>query len=232
MDTLLVVDDDQELCELLQEYLGGEGFKVSCVHDGAAGLEAVQGGRWSLVILDVMLPEMSGLEVLRAVRDGSRVPIIMLTARGDDVDRILGLELGADDYLPKPFHPRELVARIRAVLRRLGSSRASAMHPCVELGDLRLDAGAREVRVGDELIELTAAEFTLLDVLVRAAGRVLSRDELSRAALGRRASSFDRSLDVHISSLRRKLGPLPDAGERIKTVRGVGYLYVRPAARE
>jgi two-component system response regulator CpxR len=231
MDRVLVVDDDLELCELLREYLGGEGFEVSAVHDGAAGLDAVRSGQWSLVILDVMLPEMSGLEVLRAVRSSSRIPIIMLTARGDDVDRILGLELGADDYLPKPFHPRELVARIRAVLRRLESSRAAVVHPCIELGDLRLDAGAREVSVGDLLIELTAAEFTLLEALVRAAGRVLSRDELSRAALGRRASSFDRSLDVHISSLRRKLGPLPEGGERIKTVRGVGYLYVRPAVR-
>jgi two-component system response regulator CpxR len=230
MAELLVIDDDVGLCELVTEYLEGEGFSVESVHDGSTGVERALGGGANLVILDVMLPGLGGFEVLSRIREQSRVPVLMLTARGDDVDRIVGLEMGADDYLPKPFNPRELAARIRAILRRAA---AEDVRPgdgdVLEVGDLRLDLGARWALVDGDEVELTGAEFMILEVLLREAGRVVSRDELSREALGRRSSPFDRSLDVHLSSLRRKLGNLPGGGDRIKTVRGVGYLYVKPA---
>ncbi|MCP4895654.1 MAG: response regulator transcription factor [bacterium] len=230
MSGLLVVDDDLELCDLVRDYLTGEGFEVSCAHDGSTGLKLALEDSPDLVILDVMLPKQSGFEVLRQLRQNSSVPVIMLTARGEDIDRIVGLELGADDYLPKPFNPRELSARIRAILRRsfegLGPDTITSV--VVKIGDLELDSGARQVRVDDEKIELTGVEFMLLELLLDKAGQVLSRDELSRGALGRRASSYDRSLDVHVSNLRRKLGPSTEGSERIKTVRGVGYVYVKP----
>lgn len=230
MAELLVVDDDLELCDLVSEYLTGEGFEVACAHDGAEGLRLASETTPDLVILDVMLPKQSGFEVLRQLRQSSSVPVIMLTARGEEVDRIVGLELGADDYLPKPFNPRELSARIRAILRRstADSDTDHADAPVMRVGDLELDPGARLVRVGDTKIELTGVEFMLLELMLEQAGQVLSRDELSRGALGRRASSYDRSLDVHVSNLRRKLGPSPHDDERIKTVRGVGYVYVKP----
>jgi two-component system response regulator CpxR len=178
-----------------------------------------------------MLPKLGGFAVLNKIRELSKVPIIMLTARGEDVDRIVGLEMGADDYLAKPFNPRELVARIRAILRRVTGGEAPGEGTTVlVVGDLEMDAGSREVRNSAGEVELTGAEFAVLETLVRAAGTVVTRDDVSRQALGRRASAFDRSLDVHLSNLRRKLGPLPDGGERIKTVRGVGYLYVKPGA--
>jgi len=234
MSGLLIVDDDLELCDLVREYLTGEGFDVTCAHDGSEGLKAASEDAPDLVILDVMLPKQSGFEVLRKLRQSSNVPVIMLTARGEDVDRIVGLELGADDYLPKPFNPRELSARIRAILRRSvadanGSANVSTI---VCVGDLELDSGARQVRVDNDRIELTGVEFMLLELLLEKAGQVLSRDELSRGALGRRSSSYDRSLDVHVSNLRRKLGPSTEDGERIKTVRGVGYVYVKPPSGE
>jgi two-component system, OmpR family, response regulator CpxR len=225
---LLLVDDDRELGALLAELLAGDGFAVELAHDGQRGLERAVAGGYALVILDVMLPGLSGFEVLRKLREGSSVPVIMLTARGDDVDRIVGLEMGADDYLAKPFNPRELTARIRAVLRR--AEGAETMAVLVEVGDVRLDSGTRTVTVGGVEVELTGVEFTVLESLLHSLGQVVERDELSRAALGRRASSLDRSLDVHVSNLRRKLGPTAAGGERIKTVRGVGYQYVRPPA--
>jgi two-component system response regulator CpxR len=225
----LIVDDDTELCELVQEYLGQEGFETAVVHEGSAASEAATAGDVDIVVLDVMLPGLSGFEVLRKIRERSEVPVIMLTARGEDVDRIVGLELGADDYLPKPFNPRELAARMRAVLRRVERPRSAGAAELLEVGDLSLDLGARIVRRSGEELQLTGIEFSLLEVLVRGAGTVLERDDLSRQVLGRRASSFDRALDVHLSNLRKKLGPLADGSERIKTVRGVGYLYVRPA---
>lgn len=226
MTKILLVDDDVELCELVEEYLGGEGFDLEIVHDGSAGLDRALSGGFDLVILDVMLPGLSGFDVLRRLRERNPVPVLMLTARGDEVDRIVGLELGADDYLPKPFNPRELAARIRAILRRV---EIAPDDPTVlVVGDLEVDLGARSVRVEGSEVELTGVEFSLIETLVRSAGSVVSRDELSRAALYRRASAFDRSLDVHISNLRRKLGPQPGGGERIKTVRGVGYQYARP----
>jgi len=230
--TVLIVDDDAELCELVAEYLEQEGYAVEAVHDGDSAPERVVGGGIDLVVLDVMLPGRSGFEVLRRIREKSEIPVIMLTARGEEVDRIVGLEMGADDYLPKPFNPRELTARMRAVLRRTERGPAAAdpgQAEVLEVGDLALDLGARTVHVSGEDIRLTGIEFGLLEVLVRRAGTVVGRDELSREVLGRRATPFDRSLDVHLSNLRKKLGPRADGTERIKTVRGVGYLYVKPA---
>lgn len=227
---VLIIDDDRELCELVTEFLGGEGFEVEAVHDGGRGVERCFALEPELVILDVMLPGLSGFEVLSKIRERSDVPVIMLTARGEEVDRIVGLEMGADDYLPKPFNPRELVARIRAIRRRTGASRSAAEESALlSVEDLQMDLGTRQVRRAGEEIELTGAEFAVLEVLVRAAGSVVTRDALSREALDRRASAFDRSLDVHLSNLRRKLGTRADGSERIKTVRGVGYQYVKPS---
>ncbi len=230
MTRVLIVDDDSELCHLLSRQLEGDGFRVTTAGDGPSGLAAALEASPDVVILDVMLPGMDGFEVLRRLRAASTVPVLMLTARGEDVDRIVGLEMGADDYLPKPFNPRELVARLRAILRRTQEF-ALPHEGVIRLGDLTLDPGARTVSRGGEEIALTGLEFSLLEELVRHAGRVATRDHLYREVLGRRPSAFDRALDAHISSLRKKLGPLPGGGERIKTVRGVGYLYVRPATR-
>jgi two-component system response regulator CpxR len=225
---VLIVDDDTELCDLVAEYLEQEGLEAEAVHDGDAGVARSLEGGHDLVILDVMLPGIGGFEVLRRIRERSKIPVLMLSARGEEVDRIVGLELGADDYLPKPFNPRELAARIRAVLRRTSKDVATEDGPAVlRVGDLEMDLGAREVRRSGEVIELTGAEFAILEALVREAGSVVERNELSVQALGRRASAFDRSLDVHLSNLRRKLGPAAEGGDRIKTVRGVGYLYAR-----
>lgn len=233
---ILVIDDDAELCELLGEYLGQEGFVVESVSDGAAGLERTLSGVHALVVLDVMLPEMNGFVLLRRIRERSKVPVLMLTARGDDVDRIVGLEMGADDYLPKPFNPRELVARIRAVMRRAAASEVSPESPdrpeCVRVGDVELSPQTRVVRRGGEVVELTSVEFSLLEVLLRSAGAVVSREELSGSALGRKLSAYDRSVDVHMSSLRRKLGHRVGEMERIKNIRGVGYMYVRTSGQD
>jgi two-component system response regulator CpxR len=233
MVRVLVVDDDVELCDLVSEYLEPEGFEVAAVHNGDRGLERALSGDYSLVVLDVMLPGMNGLDVLRRLRAKSRVPVLILTARGDDVDRIVGLEIGADDYLPKPFNPRELLARIRAILRRAqgGPGIAGAPPEPVVIGDVEIDPGARIVRRGGEEIELTAVEFALLEALVRSAGQVITRDQLVSAVLGRRFVAYDRSIDMHVSKLRRKLGPQPDGSDRIKTIRGVGYTYARPVAQ-
>lgn len=229
MNRILVIDDDLELCELLAEYLAPEGFEVEMVNDGEQGAERAVSGEHGLVILDVMLPKMNGFDVLRHIREKSRIPVIMLTARGDDIDRIVGLEMGADDYLPKPFNPRELVARIRAIQRRsesggeLDSKLSGGEH--LEIGDLILKSGSREVFCNGTEIDLTSVEFSLLEVLLQQAGQVIPREDLVKQVLGRRLSPYDRSIDVHISSLRKKLGPLQEGSERIKTVRGVGYLY-------
>ena len=227
MGRVLIIDDDIELCELLAEYLGGEGFAVDAVHDGASGAARALNGEHELVVLDVMLPKLNGFRCSAPDPRASAVPVVMLTARGDEIDRIVGLEIGADDYLPKPFNPRELAARMRAVLRRIATGAGDRADESLEVADVRLDPGTRSAFRSGEPIDLTGIEFELLAVLLRGAGRVVSRDELSRTALGRRTSSFDRSLDVHLSNLRRKLGPMPDGGERIKTVRGVGYQYVK-----
>ena len=232
MNRILVIDDDIDLCELLTDYLTTEGFVVEVEHNGEAGAARALASDYELVVLDVMLPGINGFEVLRRLRAGSATPVLMLTARGDDVDRIVGLEMGADDYLPKPFNPRELVARIRAVQRRTAAAPTTGTAPgdALAVGDVTLDLGARTVHVDGAPVELTSVEFSLLEVLVRLAGQVVSREELSQQALGRKLNAYDRSIDVHVSSLRRKLGALGEESERIKTVRGIGYFYTRPAA--
>ncbi len=220
---LLLVDDDAELCSLLGEFLSREGFTVACEHEGTRGLEkAVQPGV-DLVVLDVMLPGLDGFEILRRIRQTSKVPVIMLTARGEDVDRIVGLELGADDYLPKPFNPRELAARIRAVLRRY-EPRPANNTGRLEVNGIALDPGTRQVFSGGKPVDLTTFEFDILELLMRSAGRVLSRDALMENFYNRKATPFDRSIDMHISHIRKKL----ERGESlIKTIRGVGYQFAR-----
>ncbi|MBA2706080.1 MAG: response regulator transcription factor [Blastocatellia bacterium] len=227
MDQILIIDDDVALCELVTEYLEPLGFEIQAVNRGDQGAEAALSGNFSIVVLDVMLPGLNGFEVLRRIRAESKVPVLMLTARGDDVDRIVGLEIGADDYLPKPFNPRELVARIRAILRRsqMDDAREHNQPGTLAAGDVELDLGTRVVRRGGQVVELTAVEFDLLEKLLRAAGRIITREELSKEVLGRSTSPFDRSIDMHISNLRKKLGHQLGDVERIKTVRGVGYIY-------
>ncbi len=227
MDQILIIDDDVALCELVTEYLEPHEFQIKSVHRGDAGAEAALSGDYALVVLDVMLPGLNGFEVLRRIRAESKVPVLMLTARGDDVDRIVGLEIGADDYLPKPFNPRELMARVRAILRRTqtDSAREHDQAKTLLAGDVELDVATRVVRRSGEVVELTAVEFDLLEKLLRAAGTIITRDQLSKEVLGRSTSPFDRSIDMHISNLRKKLGHQLGDVERIKTVRGVGYIY-------
>jgi two-component system response regulator CpxR len=225
---ILVVDDDAELCELVAEYLIPEGFQVDSVYDGVQGVDRSLSGQYSLVILDVMLPGIQGFEVLRQIRAKSRLPIIMLTARGEDVDRIVGLEIGADDYLPKPFNPRELVARIQAVLRR-SMQGSPPISDRIVLGDVELEVRARTVRRGNHEIDLTALEFDILAAFLRKPGQVITREELVKTVLGRDLVPLDRSIDVHISNLRKKLGPSPDGSNRIRNVRTVGYIYAMQA---
>jgi len=233
VDRILVIDDDVELCSLVGEYLEPEGFGVEFIYDGERGLQRALSGEHLLVVLDVMLPGMNGLEVLRRVRNSSRIPVLLLTARGEDVDRIVGLEVGADDYLPKPFNPRELVARIRAVLRRTqgGEKASEAQVPeMLRVGDVELDPATRTVRQKGKPVELTSVEFNLLHVLLREAGRVVTRERLVDAVLSRKFSPFDRSIDMHVSKVRKKLGDSDGGADRIKTVRGVGYIFTH--ARE
>mgnify|MGYP000894764327 FL=1 len=225
---ILIIDDDTELCDLLTEYLEQEGFAVTACHDAQQGLAAALSGDHAFVILDVMLPGFSGFDLLRQVRLSSPVPVLMLTARGDEVDRIVGLEMGADDYLPKPFNPRELVARIRAVQRRGENGFGARRTPPGKLtaDDIVIDLGARTVFQNSAEISLTAVEFSLLHALIKRIGQVVNREDLAQEVLGRKLEMFDRSIDVHISSLRKKLGHNVNGVERIKTVRSVGYLYV------
>src|SRR5262250_2777057 len=226
---ILVIDDDAELCKLVARFLGAEGFGVETVRTSVQGVERALSGDHALIVLDVMLPGIDGFEILRRIRAESRTPVLMLTARGDDLDRILGLEIGADDYLPKPFNPRELAARIRAILRRVkpSSSSQSDSAPII-VGDLELNAGSRLVRLGTEVLNLTTVEFDLLEKFVKSVGRVVSREELVREVLGREFSPFDRSIDTHVCNLRKKVGPYRDGTERIKGVRGVGYILALP----
>ena len=228
---ILVIDDDTELCELLTDYLVPEGFEVETVHDGTTGAERVLAGNYDLVVLDVMLPGLNGFDVLRKIRASSSVPVLMLTARGDDVDRIVGLELGADDYLPKPFNPREMVARIRAIQRRTaptvaGPETAGEKPAAISIGDIELNPATPTVLCNNTKVELTAVEFSLLHHLLLKAGEVISRDELADNVLGRKLELFDRSIDVHISSIRKKLGRQNNDRERIISIRGVGYQYL------
>lgn len=226
---VLMVDDDSNLTSLFDEFLQAEGgFQLTARHDGEAGVAAALSQNFDVIILDVMMPKMNGFDALKAIRKASNTPVIMLTARGDDLDRILGLEIGADDYVPKPCNLRELVARIRAILRRVSGSGDAGESGASRriVGDLRLDTGAQSVYRGDELISVTGAEYGVLEVLVESAGKVVSKDAIARRALGRRITPYDRSVDAHVAHLRKKLGPLPNGLQRIKTVRGRGYLYV------
>ena len=221
---VLLVDDDRELCQMLSEYLAAEHFEVKSVHDGGEALAELQAGEFEIVILDVMLPSVGGLDVMRKLGASYATPILMLTARGDDVDRIVGLELGADDYLSKPFNPRELVARIRAILRR-ASSRAPRGNVPDELsvGPITLNSGTRQVHVAEKPVALTGAEFRVLELLMRSAGQVISREAMTEQALGRKLVAYDRSIDTHISNLRRKLELEAGKNPEIKNVRGSGY---------
>ena len=220
---ILVIDDDVELADLLKTFLEREGFDPSFAHDGRAGLEKALAGGFDLIVLDVMLPGMDGFEILRKFREQSQTPVIMLTARGEDVDRIVGLEIGADDYMPKPFNPRELVARIRAIQRRVQPADQAGSR--VDVNGVSLDPASRQVYCDGRPVELTTVEFDILEQLMRSAGRVVSRDALMEALYNRKATPFDRSMDMHISHLRKKL----EAGERvlIKTIRGAGYQFCR-----
>lgn len=220
--SILMIDDDQELCDLLGSWLADEGFSLTSVHDGAEGLEAARTGDYEAIVLDMMLPSMNGLEVLRALRQSINTPLLMLSARGEPVDRILGLELGADDYLAKPCDPRELVARLRALLRR---SAPASDGPVLEIGDLRMETASLLCWQGEELLPLTQTEALILRELLEHPGQLVDRQSLSRQALGKPLGPYDRSLDMHISNLRRKLGLYPDGRPRIQSIRGRGYLY-------
>ena len=234
---VLIIDDDVKLTALVAEYLTREGLEVEVSHDGAQGLARARAQMPSLLVLDVMLPGLSGLDVLRQLRAGndpaSRLPVLMLTARGDELDKVLGLELGADDYLPKPFSSRELAARLRALLRRSQLETSPSPAPesgrLLRVGDIELDVAARQARRQSEILTLTSGEFDMLELLLRHAGEVVTRETISERALGRRLLPQDRSIDVHMSNLRRKLGATGTGQERIKAVRGVGYLYAKPA---
>ncbi|SCK21623.1 response regulator [Vogesella sp. LIG4] len=232
MSKVLLVDDDEELSAMLAEYLEQEGFSTQRVHDGASGVAAALSGDFDIVVLDVMMPRLNGVEALRLIRAGSRLPVLMLTARGDDVDRILGLEMGADDYVPKPCTPRELVARLRAILRRgqpaaAQTSEAAGGDGSLQIGALQLWPARLAAHWQGQPLELTGTEFRLLEVLARHAGQIVSKPQLSEAALGRPLARFDRSIDVHISSIRQKLAVLSDGRSWIQTVRGQGYQLIR-----
>jgi DNA-binding response OmpR family regulator len=228
---ILVIDDDAELCELVADYLSPMGFAVDAVHEGEAGVDLATAEEWQAIILDVMLPDIDGFEVLRRIRTRSKVPVLMLTGRGEEVDRIVGLELGADDYLPKTFSSRELLARLRALLRRTGWVAESAPSvPMKEIivGELRINPDSHAVVLGDEPLQLTPAEFGLLLSLARAHGRVKTREQLIEEVADREWDVFDRAIDMHISTLRKKLGDDPKSPRYIKTVRGYGYQLMDP----
>lgn len=225
MKSILLIDDDYELGELLQEYLSMEGFALTAVQDGESGLQKALSGDYDLVLLDVMLPKMNGFEVLKRIRAESAIPVIMLTARGESVDRVLGLEHGADDYIPKPYHHHELVARIRALLRRIelsGDTQKAA--GVLVVGELQLNSSKRQVLLNGTELSLTGAEFGVLECLMENVGELVDKDTLSLAALGRRLMAYDRSIDMHVSNLRKKLGRRSDDSDWIKTVRSRGYM--------
>ncbi|MFP5206923.1 MAG: response regulator transcription factor [Acidobacteriota bacterium] len=231
VEDILLIDDDVGLCSMLTEYLTRYGFRVTTVHRGDTGLKTALERSYALILLDVMLPGMEGFEVLRRLRAVSRASVLLLTARGEDVDRIVGLEIGADDYLPKPFNPRELLARMNAILRRSSPTTTPTDPGVLRVGDLELNRAARTVRQNGEKLEVTAVEFALLEVLMRSPGQVVSREQLSEAVLERRFNPFDRSLDMHVSRLRRKLDVNGCGDDLIKTIRGIGYQLAVGAAK-
>jgi two-component system, OmpR family, response regulator CpxR len=232
---VLMIDDDRELCQLVSVCLVREGMEVKVAHDGRSGFKMARTGQHDLAILDVILPQLTGLQVLKQLRDTSNIGILMLTARGEEADGVMGLEYGADDYLSKPFSARELVARIRTLARRLKPRPDGEMGRAperLEIDDLTLDEGSRTCRRNGEIIDLTTVEFDLLSLFLRCSGRTVHRKELSKQVLDRDWSPFDRSIDVHVSKLRRKLGSLPDGTERIRGVRTVGYIYAHAVAAQ
>lgn len=222
---ILLIDDDVELVELMRDYLEREGFEVETAHDGEAGIGAALSGRHDIAVLDVMMPGKDGIQALRQIRESSTLPVVMLTARGDDTDRIVGLELGADDYVPKPCTPRELTARIRAILKRAVPAAQPATHS-ITAGRLTVWPSQRRAELESNSLELTSTEYNLLEMLARNAGRIVSKAELSQEALGRPLNRFDRSIDVHMSSIRQKLGRLPDGRSCIQTVIRKGYQLI------
>ena len=223
---ILIIDDDIKLIDLLSEYFQENGFNVSAIMEGTQALKTIQEKEPDLIILDIMLPGKDGLDVLKEIRAKVSVPVIMLTARGDDTDRIVGLELGADDYLPKPFNPRELLARIRAILRRQDRTPALEEQSIIRSGDMILNQAARMLSVRDENVELSTTEFNILEVLMKSPNTVLSRDQIMNLAQGKDFMAFDRSVDIHISKLRAKIEKDPSFPVRIKTVWGTGYMFV------
>lgn len=230
MIPVLLVDDDRELTTMLSQYLVREGFDVHAVHDGQAGVLEAVSGRYAIAVLDVMMPRLSGMEALRRIRASSKVPVLMLTARGDNVDRIVGLDMGADDYVPKPCTPGELVARIRAILRRTVAQEDAAPTSSlrtVNVGELTMALGTRQATWLGRPLELTGTEFSLLEVLARQAGQLVSKQEISQQAFNRPLARFDRRIDVHISSIRQKLGLRPDGESWIQSVRGLGYQLLK-----
>jgi two-component system OmpR family response regulator len=228
MNQVLLIDDDVELVGMFREYLEQEGFRVGCAHDGQAGTREALSGQYAIAVLDVMMPRMNGIETLRRIRARSQMPVLMLTGRGDDTDRILGLELGADDYVTKPCTPRELTARIRAILRRTNAQpRDDGAGPALVVGKLTVLPEQRRASWDGKALELTSTEFNLLEVLARNAGRPVSKNELSEQGLGRPMARFDRNIDVHLSSLRHKLGTLADGRSCLQTVYRLGYQLIR-----
>lgn len=229
---ILLIDDDHELSQLVNDYLTLDGFSLDIAADGISGLKMAQSGLYQLILLDVMLPGLDGLSLLRQLRQSSYCPVLMLTARGDDIDRIVGLELGADDYLAKPFNPRELSARVRAILRRVELAQQQSSNPVasaiLELNQVHLNRQNRQVSCQGQAVVLTATEFQLLDYLMSHAGQVITKEDLSKAVLGRALQQYDRSLDMHISNIRKKLAS-GDPGEKIQTLRGSGYLFLEQA---
>ncbi|MDO6618436.1 MULTISPECIES: response regulator [unclassified Shewanella] len=227
MSRILLVDDDAGLSELLAQLLELEGFELTQAFDGQQGLDFAQNQDFDLILLDVMLPKLNGFEVLRALRTQKQTPVLMLTARGDEIDRVVGLEIGADDYLPKPFNDRELVARIRAILRRSSLTQADAgAQDTISFGDLSLDQARQELYCNDQLIILTGTEFSLLHSLITQAGDLVTKEQLSETVLGKKLMPFDRSLDMHLSNLRKKLPERHDGRPRVKTIRGKGYIWI------
>lgn len=227
---ILLVDDDQELCELLARYLQCEGIETDQVHTGPEGLEQGLAEPYDAMVLDIMLPGMSGLEVLTELRKKSDLPVVMLTAKGDEMDRIVGLEVGADDYLPKPCNPRELIARLRAVLRRAQPETSAVEDDVIRIDELEIDHSQHQVLKNNEPLELTVTEYNILNTLVSHLGKVVEKNQLAEEAMSRSLTLFDRSLDMHLSNLRKKLGMHDDGQTRIKTIRGVGYMYVSAEA--
>ncbi len=226
MYRILLADDDVELCRLLTEYLTAENFDVDSAYDGETALEQALTGNYHIIVLDIMMPRLNGLEVLKKMQGKVDTPVIMLTARGDDIDRIVGLEMGADDYLPKPCNPRELVARLRALLRRVEKSLKPEKESKKAVGDLTISLTQRTVLLERQSVNLTSTEFNVLQALLNHAGEVVDKQKLTQESLLRKLTPHDRSIDMHLSRIRKKLGNYPDGGQRIKTIRGIGYIYV------